>query len=140
MPLHGSKDVEAQLDAGMAATAGECGHRLSGGAKQRRALARVSLKDLPMLALDEAPSHLDTVSERLIQAALKPPFTGPTALVIAHRLSTVLAADPIRVFDGGCIVGRGTHADLLRSDGLYARLAERQLQLLEPRAPEPVTT
>lgn len=131
-------DFISSLRDGYDTVVGERGLRLSGGEKQRLALARVILKDPPMLILDKATSHLDTVSERLIQAALKPLFAGRTALVIAHRLSTVLAADLILVFDGGCIVERGTHAELLRSDGLYARLAERQFHRLEPRPPEPL--
>jgi len=107
---------------------GERGHRLSGGEKQRVAIARVILKDPRILLLDEATSHLDTVSEQLIQAALKPLFAGRTTIAIAHRLSTVLAADQILVLDHGRLVERGTHAELLVAGGLYAELYERQFQ------------
>jgi ATP-binding cassette subfamily B protein len=107
---------------------GERGHRLSGGEKQRVAIARVILKDPRILVLDEATSNLDTVSEQFIQAALRPLFAGRTSLVIAHRLSTVLAADLILVLDHGRIVERGSHADLVEQGGLYATLYERQFR------------
>jgi ATP-binding cassette, subfamily B, bacterial len=110
---------------------GERGHRLSGGEKQRVALARVILKDPRILILDEATSNLDTVSEQLIQAALRPLFAGRTSLVIAHRLSTILAADAILVLDGGRLVESGTHAELLERGGLYATLYERQFLAAE---------
>jgi ATP-binding cassette, subfamily B, bacterial len=105
---------------------GERGHRLSGGEKQRMAIARVILKDPRIVILDEATSHLDTVSEQLVQAALRPLFAGRTSFVIAHRLSTVLAADVILVFDRGKLVELGTHRDLVKRGGLYADLYERQ--------------
>ena len=105
---------------------GERGHRLSGGEKQRIAIARVILKDPRIVILDEATSHLDTVSEQLVQAALRPLFAGRTSFVIAHRLSTVLAADVILVFDGGRLVEHGPHAELVRRGGLYADLYQRQ--------------
>ncbi len=111
---------------------GERGHRLSGGEKQRVAIARVILKDPRILLLDEATSHLDTVSEQLIQAALKPLFAGRTTIAIAHRLSTVLAADQILVLDHGRLVEHGTHTELVAVGGLYAELYQRQFQAQEP--------
>ncbi len=105
---------------------GERGYRLSGGEKQRIALARVILKDPRILVLDEATSHLDSESELLIQEALKRVMAGRTSIVIAHRLSTILAADQILVMDRGQIVERGTHAELLEGGGLYAHLYHTQ--------------
>jgi len=105
---------------------GERGYRLSGGEKQRIAIARVILKDPRILVLDEATSHLDSQSESLIQDALKTVMAGRTSIVIAHRLSTILAANLILVMDRGRIVERGTHAELLAKGGLYARLYETQ--------------
>jgi ATP-binding cassette subfamily B protein len=105
---------------------GERGYRLSGGEKQRLALARVILKDPRILVLDEATSSLDSESEALIQDALKRVMAGRTSIVIAHRLSTILAADLILVMDRGQIVERGTHASLLTDNGLYSRLYETQ--------------
>jgi ATP-binding cassette subfamily B protein len=105
---------------------GERGYRLSGGEKQRIALARVILKDPRILVLDEATSHLDSESEALIQEALKRVMAGRTSIVIAHRLSTILAADLILVIDRGRIVERGTHAELLALGGIYASLYETQ--------------
>jgi ATP-binding cassette subfamily B protein len=105
---------------------GERGYRLSGGEKQRIALARVILKNPRILVLDEATSHLDSESEALIQDALKRVMAGRTSIVIAHRLSTILAADLILVMDRGKIVERGTHTELLASNGLYAQLYETQ--------------
>jgi ATP-binding cassette subfamily B protein len=105
---------------------GERGYRLSGGEKQRIALARVILKDPRILVLDEATSHLDSESEALIQEALKRVMAGRTSIVIAHRLSTILAADLILVMDRGQIVERGTHEELIAFNGLYAQLYETQ--------------
>ncbi len=107
---------------------GERGYRLSGGEKQRIALARVILKDPRILVLDEATSSLDSESESLIQDALKRVMSGRTSIVIAHRLSTILAADQILVMDRGRIVERGTHEQLLASGGLYSQLYETQFR------------
>ena len=105
---------------------GERGHRLSGGEKQRLAIARVILRDPQIVILDEATSHLDSLSEHHIQAALADLLRGRTALVIAHRLSTILAADTILVFDQGRLTDQGTHSALLARGGLYAELYHRQ--------------
>ena len=107
---------------------GERGYRLSGGEKQRIALARVILKDPRIRVLDEATSHLDSESEALIQEALKRVMAGRTSIVIAHRLSTILAADLILVMDRGRIVERGTHNELIALNGLYAQLYETQFR------------
>jgi ATP-binding cassette subfamily B protein len=115
-----------ELPQGYDTTVGERGYKLSGGEKQRVAIARVLLKDPRILILDEATSALDTVSERLIQAALERVMEGRTTIAIAHRLSTILAADVILVYQRGRIVERGTHGDLLEQGGLYARLYREQ--------------
>jgi ATP-binding cassette subfamily B protein len=107
---------------------GERGYRLSGGEKQRIALARVILKDPRILVLEEATSHLDSESESLIQDALKRVMAGRTSIVIAHRLSTILAADLILVMDRGKIVERGTHEELIALGGLYSQLYETQFR------------
>jgi ATP-binding cassette subfamily B protein len=121
-------DFIAGLPDGYDTLVGERGYRLSGGEKQRLAIARVILKDPCLLILDEATSHLDSQSEALIQAALEPLFQGRTSLVIAHRLSTILAADKILVLDKGHLVEQGTHAELLARGGLYAHLYETQFR------------
>jgi ATP-binding cassette subfamily B protein len=115
-----------ELPEGYDTVVGERGYRLSGGEKQRIALARVILKDPRILVLDEATSHLDSESEALIQDALKRVMAGRTSIVIAHRLSTILAADQILVMNRGQIVERGTHSELQALDGLYAQLYRTQ--------------
>ncbi|WP_136585271.1 ABC transporter ATP-binding protein [Microbacterium hydrothermale] len=119
--------VIAGFEAGYDTVVGERGYRLSGGEKQRIAIARVLLKDPPVLLLDEATSALDTVSERIVQEALETASHGRTTLSIAHRLSTVIGADRIHVVDAGRIVESGTHGELLARGGLYASLAAEQL-------------
>ncbi len=117
-----------ELPDGYDTVVGERGYKLSGGEKQRLAIARVILKDPRILILDEATSNLDTTSERLVQAALEPLMEGRTTIAIAHRLSTILRADVIFVVDRGRIVEQGTHEELLERGGLYARLYEQQFR------------
>ncbi len=121
-------DFVAGLPDGYDTIVGERGYRLSGGEKQRVALARVILKNPRILVLDEATSSLDSESESLIQDALKRVMAGRTSIVIAHRLSTILAADLILVMDRGRIVERGTHDELLATGGLYSQLYETQFR------------
>jgi ATP-binding cassette, subfamily B, bacterial len=116
------------LDEGYDTLVGERGYRMSGGEKQRLAIARVVLKAPRVLILDEATSALDTTSERLVQAALEPLLTGRTTIAIAHRLSTILAADVIFVIDRGQLIEQGTHEELLRKGGAYAKVYEQQFQ------------
>ena len=121
-------DFIASLPEGYDTVVGERGYRLSGGEKQRIAIARVILKNPRILVLDEATAHLDSQSEALIQAALEPLLQGRTSLVIAHRLSTILRADKILVLNQGQLVEQGTHPELLAQGGLYAHLYETQFQ------------
>jgi ATP-binding cassette, subfamily B, bacterial len=120
------------LPDGLDTVVGDRGYRLSGGEKQRLAIARLLLKAPPIVILDEATAHLDSESEVAVQAALDHALAGRTSLVIAHRLSTILGADRILVVDGGRIVQSGTHAELLAEDGLYAELYRTQFARQSP--------
>ncbi|MGH3218136.1 MAG: ABC transporter ATP-binding protein [Streptosporangiaceae bacterium] len=119
-------DLIASLPDGLDTVVGDRGYRLSGGEKQRVALARLLLKAPSVIVLDEATAHLDSESEVAVQRALKTAMAGRTSLVIAHRLSTIREADQILVVDGGQIIERGTHTELLSSGGLYADLYHTQ--------------
>jgi ATP-binding cassette subfamily B protein len=121
-------DTIAGFPDGYATIVGERGYRLSGGEKQRIAIARVLLKDPEVLILDEATSALDTISERVVQQALDTASSGRTTIAIAHRLSTIVAADVIFVVDHGQVVERGTHRELLELGGTYARLYREQTE------------
>jgi ATP-binding cassette subfamily B protein len=119
-------EVIASLPAGLNTIIGERGVKLSGGQKQRLAIARIFLKNPPILILDEATSALDTETERAIQQALAELSKGRTTLVIAHRLATIVNADRIAVIDRGVIVEQGDHKELLAANGIYRRLSEAQ--------------
>ncbi len=129
-------DLVEHLPEGIETVVGERGQRLSGGEKQRIAIARLLLKDPRIVVLDEATAHLDAGSEAAVQRALDVALVGRTSIVIAHRLATIRAADEIAVIDDGVVVERGTHDELVRADGLYARLSRTQFidGPLEPAA------
>ena len=128
-------DLVAVLPDGLDTVVGDRGYRLSGGEKQRIALARLLLKAPSVVVLDEATAHLDSESEAAVQRALKTALAGRTSLVIAHRLSTIREADQILVIDGGRVVETGRHADLLASGGLYADLYRTQFARQEAGTP-----
>ena len=125
-------DVIAALPDGYETLVGERGYRMSGGEKQRLAIARVLLKRPAIVVLDEATAHLDSESEAHIQEALATALAGRTSIVIAHRLSTIAAADQILVLDAGRIVERGRHDELLAAGGLYQELYETQYARTSP--------
>jgi len=138
-------DLVRSLPDGLDTMVGDRGYRLSGGEKQRLAIARLLLKAPDVVVLDEATAHLDSESEAAVQRALETALTGRTSLVIAHRLSTVRGADQILVVDGGRIVERGRHSELLVADGLYAELYRTQFANQDDAEsdtdlPEPVET
>jgi len=132
-------DVIAALPEGYDTVVGERGYRLSGGEKQRLAIARMLLKDPRVVILDEATSHLDSENEAAVQQALAEALAGRTSIVIAHRLSTIVDADQILVLDEGRVVERGTHEDLLALDGLYADLYRTLVRATPPMSPVPAT-
>ena len=119
-------DLLAALPDGLDTIVGDRGYRLSGGEKQRLAIARLLLKAPSIVVLDEATAHLDSESEAAVQRALATALAGRTSLVVAHRLSTIRAADQILVIDEGRVVQRGTHEELLAAGGLYADLSRTQ--------------
>jgi ATP-binding cassette subfamily B protein len=128
-------DLVSGLPDGLDTIVGDRGYRLSGGEKQRIALARLLLKAPSVVVLDEATAHLDSESEAAVQRALKTALAGRTSLVIAHRLSTIREADQILVVEGGRVIERGQHADLLAADGLYADLYRTQFARQETLVP-----
>jgi ABC-type multidrug transport system fused ATPase/permease subunit len=127
-------DLVASLPDGLDTIVGERGYRLSGGERQRLTIARLLLVSPRVVVLDEATAHLDSTSEAAVQEALAEALEGRTALVIAHRLSTVRAADQILVLEAGQVVERGTHAELLAAGGRYAELHHTQFD--QPELPE----
>lgn len=131
-------DTIARLPGGYDTVVGERGYRFSGGEKQRLSIARMLLKDPAIVILDEATSHLDSENEALVQEALARALGGRTAIVIAHRLSTITDADQILVLDEGELVERGTHDELLDTDGLYAELYHRLVRDGATDEPTPV--
>jgi ATP-binding cassette subfamily B protein len=134
-------DLISQLPDGLDTVVGDRGYRLSGGEKQRVAIARLLLKAPAVVVLDEATAHLDSESEAAVQRALATALAGRTSLVIAHRLSTIRQADQILVIDTGRVLERGTHDELLAAGGLYAELYHTQFARQEPMLPslEPIT-
>jgi ATP-binding cassette subfamily B protein len=130
-------DTIASFPMGFDTVVGERGYRLSGGEKQRVAIARVLLKDPSVLILDEATSSLDTVSERIVQKTLDKAARNRTTIAIAHRLSTIVNADVIFVIDGGRLVEQGTHAQLMTKRGLYSKLVAQQDSAGSPPAERP---
>ncbi|MCU0282511.1 MAG: ABC transporter ATP-binding protein/permease [Candidatus Nanopelagicales bacterium] len=131
-------ELLASLPEGLDTVVGERGYRLSGGEKQRLAIARLLLKAPEVVVLDEATAHLDSESEAAVQRALASALAGRTSLVVAHRLSTIRAADEILVIDGGQVVQRGTHDELMAAGGLYAELSRKQFGMAPEVAPEVV--
>jgi ABC-type multidrug transport system fused ATPase/permease subunit len=138
---HADEFISA-LPHGYATFLGERGLRLSGGQRQRLAIARAILRNPPVLLLDEATSALDTLSERAVQAALESLLPGRTAVVVAHRLSTVRKAHQIAVLDQGICVAIGSHEDLRGSSPLYAALCAEQFvdESVRPETGEPVSS
>jgi ATP-binding cassette subfamily C protein CydCD len=124
------RDFVSGLPEGLATRVGERGVQLSGGQRQRIAIARAFLKDAPLLVLDEATSHLDTISEAAVRSALDALMVDRTTIVVAHRLSTIRAADLILVLRAGRLIEAGTHATLIARRGVYARLVERQMAVV----------
>jgi ATP-binding cassette, subfamily B, bacterial len=130
-------DLLSSLPDGLDTVVGDRGYRLSGGEKQRVAIARLLLKAPSVVVLDEATAHLDSESEAAVQRALATALAGRTSLVIAHRLSTIRQADQILVIDAGRVRERGTHSELLATGGLYAELYHTQFARQEPLTPGP---